>query len=356
MELDYGSGYPAALLDLTNGKIIIYSDNDKAKDEVHSRFGGKQFYRARSGLSGAAFVPNNIALRKCAVLRTDDVRPAVPSREEALPGTRIVVPTKHIDRAKNTPVIVVRDPVEDSARGECDYVHEVYFVPEWELPKFLRGEWTPSKSRELVLTGWRGDFTLYEYRVKVILYADYHYEFGKLGLRRVLELLFWDELYDAQSINRDATTEWHRGLGLVVGSDNRAYHSAGGVLRRRADMSMEALQAACPWVKFVPGEEEPVYLSGDGSFRLVHPRDVGDVFRSAGMTITNEEAMRLLMGGVLPDYLRLRLTAHLKGSPRYRRSGGPTSSEGVPNADTATAGDGLADWERELMESQPATE
>lgn len=343
MELSFGDGQAEAILDMTTCRVVMYNAPSEKSEEVrglHDRFGGRQYYNSLSGRSGAGSLPNSILVRPCGVLRTDVARPAVPSITETLPGLRLVVPTRRLEREQFAPLIVVQ--------GDA-----VTFLSDHELPAFLKGEWEPARTKEVELTSFVRDpfgnelfrAKLVESRLKVqVRWAQWtRPAFGQLGLRRVLELLFWKRLYVKGLIA--GASPWQRHLGLAQGTDGVVYHAAGGILRRKAELTREALQSACPWVKFV--SDELAYITErDGEFVLLHPR-MGFLRRgfghymSEGLSLTVAEAVHILSSGELSPELQERLQAHLNPSDRPRRLRYTQA--------TAPSEEPLADWERELL-------
>ena len=367
MDITYGGGDSAAVLDLTTGKVVMYNQPAAESAEVtdlHERFGGQQFYRSNTGLSGAGFVPSSISLRQCGVLRTDVARPRIPWEGETLPGLRLVVPTRHLKREQEAPLIVVRG-------------QNVFLVSEWGLGEFLKGEHEMRKRLEITLTTWAHPYRdasyMQERRLVVVVHANYHYKFGKLSLRRVLELLFWSDLYDPQATNvyESSTSPWRSGLGLLVGADGQTYHAAGGILRQRAELTPEALQSACPWVRFVGQEaddddtdtEDLVYvIDRGGQFVLMHPAmGYGHGSGVAGMELSTEEAVTVLGSGVLTPELNANLQEYLQAAREtederairleQRASAAPAEVSAEPQTDEEP----LAGWERELLEGRPGS-
>jgi len=351
VKICYGGGQAAAVLDMTTMRVVMYNTSAEESAEVqglHDRFGGRQYYRSWTGLSGAGSFRPDPRLRPVSVLRTDVVRPAVPSATETFPGLRLVVLTKHLQRVDDAPLIAVRDS-------------EVFFLDEWELQSFLAGETLESRlgEWEVELTSWRswGSNALTErsFSVKVHGYSRW-ISLGKLSLRRVLELLFWEQLYDRSAYG--GVTPWESGLGLVHGVDGKPYHAAGGILRRPAELTREYLTRECPWALFVgdPADATDLayvreeQLEGKKGFWLYTPTTTRR-HRGAGyyvadpLRLTSAEAVGVLSSGVLTPELRARLQEHLAPVEV------PVVKEEAPLQESTPADPPLADWERELLGS-----
>ena len=53
MQLSFGSGNAAAILDLASCQVEMYNKGGLEANSFHARFGGRQYYASQSGLSGA---------------------------------------------------------------------------------------------------------------------------------------------------------------------------------------------------------------------------------------------------------------------------------------------------------------
>jgi len=93
MKLQYGGGYKSAFAHINKGKLKIHEYNGLTADEIHERFGGKQYYRSRSGASGAGYVPDSPDIRPVNAYRVDTRYPWFSANAQwTLPGLKIFYP------------------------------------------------------------------------------------------------------------------------------------------------------------------------------------------------------------------------------------------------------------------------
>jgi len=93
MKLQYGGGYKSAFAHINEDKLKIYEYNGLTADEIHERFGGKQYYRSRSGASGAGYVPDSPDVRPVNAYRVDTRYPWFPnSAQWTLPELKVFYP------------------------------------------------------------------------------------------------------------------------------------------------------------------------------------------------------------------------------------------------------------------------
>lgn len=296
IELYYGDATPSAFVDLAKSETHVYTPG--TAEALHERFGGKRYYQSRSGRTGAGWIPACPTLRQCAVLRTDENAPKFPKGGEVMPGIWLIVPTADLGREVMYSVLVRR------GRGDL-FVLQDYELTDM-LPRILRGE-RPEGGISFNLTswwGWEGSNSPYQERpAKVTVWGNpLHRGIGKLGRRRLLELVFNDQL-DWGQVDWDATTPWYAQLGLAVGRDRNVYHSGGRLLRRRADLGREALVASCPWAFFLEGSLDFI-VQRDDQFILVRrePTEMDWSGRPVfEQTLDAVDVLAAYQTGVLPE-------------------------------------------------------
>lgn len=322
IDLNYGSAYPSVFVDLASGEVHLYTPD--TAEALHKRYGGLQYYWSQSGRSGAGWIPASPTIRRCAVLRTDEGRPRVPDGGEIFPGVRLVVPTRDLGWAQRALVLVVRGQDVFAAHSGRE-LNQL-------LPDILRGE-RPEGGREVTLTSWYApwDGATYQERKLLVTVHDLRGGLGQLGQRRLLELLLWQELYMPNQVDWDATTEWHRQLGLAVGNDGEAYHAAGGILRRRAVVERDGLKEECPWAFFLENSLDFI-VQRDDQFHLV--RREPDEVDWAGLPVHTQDL----------DPVEV-LEAYRTGSLPVR----PNAVEGPAEAGSSIPEGEIEPWERELL-------
>ena len=148
MDLRFGGGVPEVLLDLTTQELQVYGSAEQA-ETVHARYGGQQFYFARSGLSGAGWIPKSFGVRKVSTYRVDTFYVEAPSLDVSslgglhLPsGECVLVPVaKRTQIASDWPIFVFRGL--GSRRGGEREVHgyeQLMLLDQRAFQLYLRGE------------------------------------------------------------------------------------------------------------------------------------------------------------------------------------------------------------------------
>ncbi len=295
MKLEFGAGNADAVLDLAKCKVEMYNEAGLESNPFHVRFGGRQYYTSHSGLSGAGWIADRPDLRPVAVLRTDVSRPKVPSVTETLPGFRVVVMTKHLQRER-FPLLVVRDrevlvlfdelELEDVFLGK----HEFESVQEFELTS-----WTETHS---------GQMSERNLTIAVRYDGKLTRHWGKLSLRRVLELLFWNDLFQkgAATVYADKEEPFYGDLGLHRAADGRLYRSTGGILRYPVEETIEALEAETGLKFYDVGGCFAHIVEEDGVFRVRHQAERGNAhygFENLPIDLTLSEAIDTFSNGEL---------------------------------------------------------
>lgn len=70
MKLSWSSENCSVITNTLNGKFYYYS-NSKDREILHKEFGGNNYYKSRTGLTGKGFIPFNPALKIWSTYRTD---------------------------------------------------------------------------------------------------------------------------------------------------------------------------------------------------------------------------------------------------------------------------------------------
>src|SRR5690606_23812548 len=101
IDLFTGQGAVDVIVDLRpatkqGGRLVIY-DGSVA---FHARFGGRTYYRSRSGLSHGGWVPADAGVARVATYRVDGGHPRLPELADvpAVYGRRLIVPVSYTDR------------------------------------------------------------------------------------------------------------------------------------------------------------------------------------------------------------------------------------------------------------------
>ena len=341
MQLSFGSGNAAAILDLASCQVEMYNKGGLEANSFHARFGGRQYYASQSGLSGAGWIPDRPDVRPVGVLRVDVARPVVPSRAEALPGIRLVVCTAHLKRDEQLPLLVVRD-------------REVAVVYPDQLREALLGTLGLEHTQEVTLTSWVKPWDtaneMVERRLDIaVAWGDWKpSRWGKLSLRRVLELLFWNELFqkEASAVYRRSYEPFFEDLGLHRSeTDGRLYRSVGGILRHKVNADIASLEAETGQKFWSVGEDRNILVRVDnsetGEFRLRHSAETDWKSSRSGvrpLRLGLADALEIFSSASAPPSLVVELEGLRAPSPIVARS---TSDESGTEI--------MPDWERELL-------
>lgn len=302
MQLSFGSGNAAAILDLASCQVEMYNKGGLEANSFHARFGGRQYYVSQSGMSGAGWIPDRPDIRPVSVLRTDIVRPEVPVCVETLPGLRVVAFSDHLER-NQLPLLVVQE------RGGKKVVSVVY---PHDLREFLTGTHELPRERELTLSSWYpSGGEMFERRLDVAVRYEHGIggRWGKLSLRRLLELLFWRELFSKEAaINYVSKGEpFFETLGLHRAVDGRLYRNVKGILRYPVRDTSESLTGETGQRFYRVGNVEGDLAYVDeygGKFRLRHSAEGYLDGTAKAIKLTFEQALGLFASSSdqLPDW------------------------------------------------------
>ncbi|MBT9158636.1 MAG: hypothetical protein DDT36_01654 [Firmicutes bacterium] len=144
LNLGWGGGRFDVLLDLRSRQLVEYS-SETAAAQVHETYGGKNYYRSRSGMSGAGWIPDHMALRSVATYRVDSAyveAPDLASVSETVPGFAIIAPIDYHggNIPHEWPIAVVcgfRKPYYESDPSSYD---QLYLLDSYGVGELLVGE------------------------------------------------------------------------------------------------------------------------------------------------------------------------------------------------------------------------
>lgn len=294
INFEYGQGYIGVLLNLKEGGFHACTEKD-----FYERFGGKQYYTSRSGLSGAGWIPGKPWLMDVQGYRVDIALGEIVFRDMDIFGYEIAVPFHYRGdwRATAFPVIV---------RRKADGV--TFLCSDRDFMRVLEGD-TENFEERIVHVRFIPDpeSTVHEERAYSIFLSS---DAPKHYLRRVVEALHHQELGFVFPEGGIIPNPFWKRLGMYAIGGN-AYKITGGICRGTMllhEWTQEKLQ------EFAPGNvlllERNIYIQGQGS----HWEAIG-IFEIEGreydfeIPITPEEAAQLLSGQRNAEEIRARLLA-----------------------------------------------
>lgn len=143
LDLEWGDQTLDILLDLRTRSLLGYG-REEAAAKVHGTYGGRNYYRSCSGMSGAGWIPAHPALRRVGAYRVDRAQGPEFSRiPETLPGIRVVAPInwREGEIATNFPVAVFRNiNASESEAGTGTSYERLCLVDSYGLELFLLGK------------------------------------------------------------------------------------------------------------------------------------------------------------------------------------------------------------------------
>lgn len=250
MNLAWGGGGTFdVLLDLRSRRLIVYSESTAVK--VHETYGGENYYRSRSGMSGAGWIHGHMALRPVTTYRVNSAYVGTPKLRdipETVPGFAVIVPIDYRDGSipPEWPIVV-----RDSGFGRYG---PLYMVDAYGL--------------DALLTGKEQFFEDIEVRVQYVpdVWAEaieriFPIRVRKgthLAYRRALVSLFKDELaFNAFNTGEDEQAE---------AETNRFWKRLG--LRQIGDRFFKIVQSVC-WARYTREE-----LSTVEGLQVASPQNV----------------------------------------------------------------------------------
>ncbi len=356
----------SVILDLTTGQVHRFTSptgrftrGDNPSQSLFDVLGGSQYYGSLSGASGAGWVPARPGRFVLPGLRHSVAKPSVPKGGELLGGLRAV----DLGLAK----------AWGEYHGLVVFVDgdSVAIVPDWGVSDFLRrwaaGEEPLEPTRKVRLTSWttrwragwddRGD-ALEEVTIDVTVSGRLPRDYG-LSERRVLELLFWERLYDpaAHTQQESHDSYWVEGLGLARAVDGHLYHQGGGILRRPvaegALDTREGVEKIAPWTKVVSDDLAYVsdrYADGRPRGTVVTPRQWPPREGFSLPSVTPQQYAAVLMGVVPPEVAAMAIS-EVGDLPAGRSCrGGRRRTEEVVASAVSAEPEPMPNWERELLE------
>ena len=272
INLGWGGGAFDVLLDIRWRQLIAYS-SEAAAAEIHGTYGGKNYYRSRSGMSGAGWVPGHMALRPVATYRVDSAyieAPDLASVPETVPGLAIIAPIDY--RGGNIPhewpIAVVRGFRKPYYEGDPSSYDQLYLLDSYGLAKLLAGE---EDQFEEVGVGVRYVPSVWEEATERTFPVRVRKGTQHLAYRRALVGLFNRELaFNAGKGEQAETNRFWTRLGIRQIGD-RFFKIAQSVCRARYTReelsTVEGLQAASPQNVLVLTPN--LYIQESGGFEAV---------------------------------------------------------------------------------------
>jgi hypothetical protein len=144
----------------------------------------------------------------------------------------------------------------------------------------------------------------------VHLYGAVGAKIGWLTMHRVLDLLFWKDLYNPDGFKRP--TPWEAGLGVVTGVDGQLYFNSCGILRAPVKTSKD-FASQFGWATFItdprPGavKTDLYIVDRKGKPTLVsrYPLRGGENSSDFMVKLTPEETRAMKKSGMLlPEFAR----------------------------------------------------
>lgn len=245
MDLGWGDGTHSVLLDIKKGCLRRYVGDEV--EQIHRDYGGENYYRSRSGWTGAGWIPASPTLRLVGTYRPDICIPQVPNWEyvpETLPGYKILVPV--VDKPEEWPAIIQQSdiPLEGP---------RTYLLPLSLVSLFLTGYDGGLEEREFVFRTIPEPSEEPKQRERVFR-AIIHPEYKSMRYRKALVALYHREIrFEISPENLDEMAQnrfWSR-LGLHrLNNGNHYYKVANGVCwaayTQEQLSTSEGLQEASP--------------------------------------------------------------------------------------------------------------
>jgi hypothetical protein len=324
MEITYGKGLrstPAAVLNLYGGDICsldgftappqnaprLVANLSDPTARMFAYLGGELLTVSSEG--GTGQIPDGQGFLQCGVLNVDTLLPEAPLESRLASGRRIIVTSRKGKVDHNSYVFLVHDDAELS---------EVFVVPNQAAA--VRG--AIIDSREL-RTGPRVERTLRSYapwnndgqmnckQKQVVLYGAPR-KIGTLSISRILDLVFWADLYHSGAFRQRHLRPWHQALGLAIGADDELYFNTDGILRSKVDHN-KPLSEQIPRATFItdprPGfaPHDLYIVSHQGEHTLIgryQLRDAKAGKRYAVRISASEAKAMKQTGQLLPEYVK----------------------------------------------------
>ena len=302
INLRWGGGGFDVLLDLRTGHLMAYS-SEVAAAEVHSRFGGKNYYRSRSGMSGAGWVTGNMALRKVETYRVDTAyvyAPDIASISAIVPGLGTVIVPIDYGRAeipREWPIAVVRGAqrVYYGTEESCEY-DSLHLLDPWGISRLLEGsefEETEFSIRYLPSTSQWAEMAERKFPVRI-------QEGTHLAYRRALIGLFNSELALklAEGEEKKINPFWNRlGLWQIGGQIYKIVQNVARMRYTQEELStVEALQATAPQNVLVLSPTLYIQEGWDGFDAVGHFEFDGEEEVEFELRLEAAEAVRAMRG------------------------------------------------------------
>ena len=338
-ELAWGGGNFDVFLDLGSRSLVPYFSAEAA-EKIHEAYGGLNYYRSRSGLSGAGWIPGNIALRMVSTYRVDTHYVEAPSLDnpaDTLPGIGFVIaPIAYRGTAPipaDWPVVIVQG-AQRPYEGEAVGYDRLYLLDAEGLQQFLLGNEEKFEDREVLVryipaVGADPTERTFPVRVRKDAYMDYR--------RAVVGLFQRDLAFNSEAgVHGEPNRFWSRlGIQYVSG---RFYKIAQGVCRAhyaREELStVEMLQVAAPANVQVLSPTLYLQESAIGSFEAVGLVEIDGEEVAAETTLEATEAIKAMGGDFAQVEAKLEAVAREwlaqeRERHEWEAQGPPEESSGI---------------------------
>ncbi len=273
----------SVLLDLRTGEFIAYASVGDAT-RVHEAYGGRNYYRSRSGLSGAGWIPGHVALQSLATYRVDGAYVEAP-RINNIPATMLgFVVIAPIDcRGRNIPRDWPIAAIKGFRRGDPSY-DQLYLLDSGGFEQLLVGDESCFKDLEIRIRYISSACSEEAERVFPARIS----RGTQLNFKRAVIKLFNSELaFDAGEEGYLKANRFWRQLGLwQIGDSDRFFKIAQNVCSARytrEELSRrETLQAASPANVFVLAPN--LYIQ-----EIVCGQETGRRFKAVALFNVNDE-------------------------------------------------------------------
>lgn len=332
MDIEFSSEMPAAVLNPFSGTIYPVDGTTSTPcrlstppplpgptAEMFMHLGGE--LQELSDTGGKGVIPDENGFVQCGVLCVDERLPKIPVTATLSDGGPrcIVTANKGVIDAQST-VIVVH---QSDRRGT-----EVYFGPNYGTavcrmlyePAKVRASATRNYTFKMEAYGLVGnpeDKIIRPRTVEAMLYDPPLDKLGVLGRQRLLELIFWGDLYSPGVARWQKP--WERVLGVSIAVDGNLYYSVGGILRKPVPQPYN-WRKQFPWVTFVD-DPRPGFTEGDLVLKKLNGKNKNKGWRLYGkyplrsgsrdvryvMPVKATDAQAMIHRGQLPPHLQSKI-------------------------------------------------
>jgi len=331
-DLSFGGGEFDVLVDLANRDISVYNGGE----EFHARFGGRQYYTSRSGLSGSGWIPSRLDRIVVRGYRTETEIPWAALAPIG-GGFELGIPT-YRDHGGEIPEdypALVRYPDRRLVVCHPDLIFAVLSGYDTYTPREYEFNYWPAAGQDP--------------RTFRLTYSSYGepswFSYHRNNVHAVLRALNYEECFFQPDETPLSLPFWTR-LGLHWQADGYAYKVALGVAWARystADLQTQAQrQAVSPANVLFLTERHYLQRSHDGAYEALGLDKYGRYYWAS--YLPPEAAMNIMMGSYeekqqVIDALDRGIAAKAAG---HAVSAQDLTIEALESAITANAGRALA--------------